>query len=419
MKALTLSIVFILGFLLPIWAQNVVTEPAQEFGLEILSAEVHPYSSEYVVNFTSDGQYIHTTGLKLCYEVPYTEIFWSQTAGKPHRVFYNDEKHLTGSRSPDGKYFLTGINRQDDTTGDIDGYAMIYDIDLGLEIRRFVHGPNLTAVAYSPDGKQVLTWGNETENEENVILWDAQTGEKTKTWRVDSQDVVYAVFSPDGRRLITMRSDAVSHLWELEGMSSIPLDLNPFEYTVYSLNAQSPQAYFSPDNRYVVANYGNWPSIVAIGILDIQTGLEVRYIDLYENKSCSTAMTHDGQWILSGDRDVKIWDVKTGEQIGSLNFEGKVNSIAVSPDDRFALAGSYGDFYSRSVATLWDLKTQKALRTFVHNNENAVYLQVAFSPSGNQIVTLQERKEGAWAMKLWDISDLAATSNVSDFMLYW
>jgi WD40 repeat protein len=57
----------------------------------------------------------------------------------------------------------------------------------------------------------------------------------------------------------------------------------------------------------------------------------------------SVALSPDGRFALSGsdDRTLKLWDVGTGKELRSLRGHGShVKSVAFSPNGRFALSGS-------------------------------------------------------------------------------
>ena len=73
--------------------------------------------------------------------------------------------------SPDGKQVLTGSR---------DGTARLCDAESAKELRTFTgHSNAVISVAFSPDGKQVLTgsW------DKTARLWDAQSGKELRASR--------------------------------------------------------------------------------------------------------------------------------------------------------------------------------------------------------------------------------------------
>jgi len=76
------------------------------------------------------------------------------------------------------------------------------------------HGTALTALAYSPDGKYLVSAGMDGA----VVLWDAGTGEQIRSYQ-RSVGFVWSVralaFSPDGGTLAVGCIDGTIHSWEV------------------------------------------------------------------------------------------------------------------------------------------------------------------------------------------------------------
>ncbi len=82
----------------------------------------------------------------------------------------------------------------------------------------------------------------------------------------------------------------------------------------------------------------------------------------------SVAFSPDGKYALSGslDKTLKLWDVNTGKEIRT--FQGHsdiVFSVAFSPDGKYALSGS-GD----GTLKLWEIETGKELASLISMDEN-------------------------------------------------
>ena len=87
------------------------------------------------------------------------------------------------------------------------------------------HSFSVKAVAFSPDGKQLVS----ASHDQTVRLWDAATGEQVKKLEGHSGKVKAVAFSPNGRRLASASDDRTVRLWDaatgeqvkkLEGHSS-------------------------------------------------------------------------------------------------------------------------------------------------------------------------------------------------------
>ncbi|KAG4427593.1 hypothetical protein IFR05_016924, partial [Cadophora sp. M221] len=107
--------------------------------------------------------------------------------------------------SPDGKQVVSG---SDDKT------VRFWDAATGALLQTLEgHSAGVTSVAFSPDGKQVVSGSRD----KTVRLWDAATGALLQTVRY-SDWVRSVAFSPDGKLLPTLR---VSSQWIADGAANI------------------------------------------------------------------------------------------------------------------------------------------------------------------------------------------------------
>ena len=103
-------------------------------------------------------------------------------------------------------------------TGSDDQTARLWDVESGKELRRFEGDhASVTSVAFSPDGRKVLT-GSQDKSGSNhgttARLWDEETGKELQ--RFDAYSLTSVAFSPDGRKVLTGSDDKTARLWDLE-----------------------------------------------------------------------------------------------------------------------------------------------------------------------------------------------------------
>ena len=67
------------------------------------------------------------------------------------------------------------------------------------------------SVAFSPDGKQVVSGSND----ETVRLWDAATGAALQTLEGHTDAVNSVAFSPDGKQVVSGSWDKTVRLWDV------------------------------------------------------------------------------------------------------------------------------------------------------------------------------------------------------------
>ena len=102
--------------------------------------------------------------------------------------------------SPDGKRIVTGGY---DTTAKKGVYrytAKVWDAAIGRKVLSLNgHTGTVNCVAYSPDGKRIVTGSGDT----TAKVWDAISGRELLTFKGHTNQVLSVAFSPDGRRVVT------------------------------------------------------------------------------------------------------------------------------------------------------------------------------------------------------------------------
>ena len=81
----------------------------------------------------------------------------------------------------------------------------------------------LHSAVFSPDGRRVLT----ASDDNTARLWEAESGKLLATFQGHTDGVYSAVFSPDGRRVLTASGDKTARLWETESGKLLATFLRP------------------------------------------------------------------------------------------------------------------------------------------------------------------------------------------------
>jgi hypothetical protein len=125
----------------------------------------------------------------------------------------------------------------DDTvlaTADAGGEIRLWERATGKESRRFrlpqpVRG-GIYALAFSPDGRRIACGGGSVDEagpEHPVFVLDSRTGKATSTLPGHQGAIASAMFSPDGRLLVTGSEDGTALVWDMTARRGSTADAAP------------------------------------------------------------------------------------------------------------------------------------------------------------------------------------------------
>ncbi len=252
------------------------------------------------------------------------------------------------------------------------------------ELKGFFGSPNLKHSAevnnavFSPDGKYILSasWDS------TLKLWEAETGKEVRTFKGHSDRVKSGVFSPDGKYILSASWDNTLKLWEAETGKEV----RTFKGHSNWVNS----GVFSPDGQYILsASDDN-----TLKLWNTATGKEVRTFKGHSSFVECGVFSPDGKYILSASRDetLKLWEAETGKEVRT--FDGHsfgVKSGVFSPDGQYILSASLDN-----TLKLWKAETGEEVRTF---NGHSTYVNSGvFSPDGKYILSASGDK----TLKLWE-----------------
>jgi WD40 repeat protein len=229
------------------------------------------------------------------------------------------------------------------------------------------HGSKVKAVAISPDGRRIVSGGND---DEIIKFWNAENGslERSLSARGEEQSqfgVEALSFNDDGS-LVAAVAGAVS-VWETASGRRVWI----------SNDDGSPNdVKFSPDGRQLAT-----ATLNGISIWDVDTGRRVHKTVEPPAPATKIAFSPDGSRLIShGEKGVRVWDLTVGRLLEEDKEDSYSDRSASSKDGKFAATVFSG-------IAIWDAATGQKLRTLP-----AEYLrQMAFSPDGQVLITQREK----------------------------
>ncbi len=314
--------------------------------------------------------------------------------------------------SPDGKTILSASGWPwGDRT------IRLWDLASGAEVRRFLpatedpgpttHGPRevpgeVRSVAFTPDGRRALSGSTGGI----IQLWDVATGHEVRRLSGHTGTIYDLAISPDGRRALTGSRDRTARLWDITTGRAI------FVFKAHTGWVRSVA--FSPDGRRALTGAG--PGDHTMRLWDLDTGRELKSLQ-QEGIVRSLAFTPDGLHAIAAVNApaiaIHLWDLDRGVNVSQ--FKGHrfaVTSLAISPDGRRLLSTSYD-----GTVRLWDIATSRELSRLADHTEWV--WAVAFSPHGDLAVSAGGAMGGEqtvapghdFALRLWDLTLGAETKS--------
>ncbi|MFM6151943.1 MAG: WD40 repeat domain-containing protein, partial [Sphaerospermopsis kisseleviana] len=241
---------------------------------------------------------------------------------------------------------------------------------------------NIFQALFSPNGSQIINFQNKIAR-----LWDISAASTlpspptttTKTRETlpvipqnqaqiaifsDHKDIRKAVFSPDGRHILTTSIDRIPRLWDTKGNLLTQLQI-PKE--------QLNKPEISPDGRHILAIGGQ-----SVYLLDIKGNLIQKFVGDNNYSIISAVFSPDGSKVLTASTDdtARLWDIK-GNLLRVFSGHQKfLRSAVFSPNGNQILTTSFD-----KTIRLWDINGN-LLTVFQDNSD-----QIQFSPDGSHILT--------------------------------
>jgi WD40 repeat protein len=246
----------------------------------------------------------------------------------------------------------------------------------GPEVRRFEgHGGGVSAVAFSPDGRHLVSGSDDR----TLRLWEVVSG-AARVLEGHGGWVRAVAFSPDSRRFVSGSNDGTVRLWEVASGAARVLQGHGGWVRAVA---------FSPDGCHVASGSNDG----TVRLWEVTSGA-ARVLQGHGGWVNAVAFSPDGRHAVSGSDDgtLRLWEVESGAARVLEGHGGSVNAVAFSPDGRHLVSGSDDD-----VLRLWEVASGDTRVLEVHGGSvNAV----AFSPDGRHVASGSD--DGT--LRLWEVA---------------
>lgn len=274
--------------------------------------------------------------------------------------------------------------------------AMMFSVQESWQERVMRDGHRLTATrraVFSPDGRLLVSVGEDKQ----VIVWDFMSRQRLATLTDHEDRVTTVEFSPDGKWFVTAAADGKIFVWDANRLTKaaiLPVQRGIVRAVAFSANGKvlvTP----TDDDLKNVWEVGSWKKLREVNTPHYRYG---QYL-----------LSPEGRWMMTPHGDV--CDLLNGTCTidrrplfwsGITPFAEKLRPpfwswVALSPDGRQIISIDSAGFVAFSSVSQFEVPEGRKLLG-IHRLHNSSGRAVAYSPNGKQAAS------GAEDIVLWNVA---------------
>ena len=241
------------------------------------------------------------------------------------------------------------------------------------------HKDAVESAIFSSDGKRIVS----ASDDNTLRLWRVDNGECIAKLKGHNDSVTCVSLSSDDSRLVSASDDETIRIWDVESSNCLRI-LNGHDDSIWS-------ALFSPDGKFIVSASVD----KTVRIWDVGTGRCVKTMLGHIGEVNYACFSPNGQHVVSASEDgtIRVWNWREGTCVYVLTeHTDAVWYVRYSPDGKFIISAS-----ADTTIRIWD--AEKCICLKVLNGHGDDVNSASFSSDGAYIVSSSDDK----TIRIWDV----------------
>jgi WD40 repeat protein len=260
-----------------------------------------------------------------------------------------------------------------------DGKIEIVDTSNGKILSSLSGSPqDVMWLGYSPDGTQLVS----ISSEQIAQLWQMPDGKMLRSYPINHDDQVKAVFSPDSANIA---------IETLDGLEIRRVADGELQRSITGYSAGITQVALNPNGSSIAGIINNsslYPDLAAWTLFN-----QTQLFQLNKTQATTLAYSHDGKELVLGliGGSEQLIDAHSGKILGTLKeHSDNVLSVAFSPDNTLVASSAFDIRW-------WRVSDGKLLQDVSFPiGMGTVVSQVVFSPDGSELAAFSDGYVGLW-----------------------
>ncbi len=217
-------------------------------------------------------------------------------------------------------------------------------------------------VKISPDGTKIASCSRDW----TVRIWSVQTGEELQTLKGHDDDVLRVAWSPDSRLVASASTvegeekydddgeGGTLRLWDVVGGTQATQPLTGHCFLGVAWGSSDASLFVS----------SSWDKTIIVWRLEGESATVMHTLRGHTGEVNSMSLSPDDRFIVSAsyDRTVCVWEVATGQRVRVLEgHTGNVTSAAWSHDGKCIVSGSWD-----KTVCMWEADEQVCVCVWLH-----------------------------------------------------